>query len=301
MRMMNCDIMTDSAVLTKKQCYDEGVEILTKAGIDEAKSDARLLLEYIAGVTYNDLCIHQEEEVRQDRVSAYREALKRRTEHVPVQYITGKQEFMGLEFTVSPDVLIPRYDTEILVEEVLRLGLSGIDILDICTGSGCILISLLHYMHDCRGTGIDISDKALKVAVTNAKKHNVNAGFCEGDLFDALAKAGEANNDIKLKYDLIVSNPPYIPTGVIPTLMREVRDYEPVIALDGDDDGLKFYRRIVEEAPDHLVRGGRLYMEIGYDQGAAVNLIMEKRGFADIEIYKDLGGNDRVICGEWRR
>ncbi len=313
MRMMNCndrddrkdsndhDDITEPVSLTRRQCFDEGVETLTEAGIDEAHSDVKLLMEYITDVTYNDMYLHPDELIPAEAVASFREALKRRTEHIPVQYITGRQEFMGLDMSVSPDVLIPRFDTETLVEEILRLGLTGIDILDVCTGSGCILISLLHYMHDCRGVGVDISDKALKIADSNARRHKVDAKFFEGDLFDALIRAHEADNEVKLKYDLIVSNPPYIPTDVIPTLMEEVRDHEPIIALDGSSDGLIFYRRIVKDAPKYLVRGGRLYMEIGWDQGASVSRIMEDEGFDDIEIYTDLGGNDRVICGEWRR
>ena len=284
--------------MTYKECLEHITDRLSDGGIEDAASDASLLMEYIAGISKNDIYLHPETEIAADACDKLKAAVDKRLTHIPLQHITGVQEFMGLEFKVNEDVLIPRFDTETLVEEVLRLGLSGVRILDVCTGSGCILLSLLHYMHDCEGTGTDISDKALAVAKSNAAKLGLKAEFVCGDLFDAL-KTQEQTED-KLKYDLIVSNPPYIRTDVIPTLDTEVKDHEPYIALDGSADGLSFYRRITDEAPAFLNKGGMLFFETGFDQGEAVSAILRDRGFIDIEIYKDLSGNDRVVKGEWR-
>lgn len=284
--------------MTRKECLEHITLRLSAEGIADAASDAALLMEYIAGISKNDIYIHPEQEVTEEAFERLETAVSQRLTHIPLQHITGVQEFMGLEFIVNEDVLIPRFDTETLVEEILRLGLSGIRILDMCTGSGCILLSLLHYMHDCKGTGIDISDKALKVAASNAEKLGIDADFICGDLFDALKAEDRMEN--KLKYDLIVSNPPYIRTDVIPTLESEVKDHEPYIALDGSADGLDYYRRITDEAIDFLNRGGLLYFETGFDQGEAVSAIMREKGYKDIEVYKDLSGNDRVVKGEWR-
>ncbi|MBR5359842.1 MAG: peptide chain release factor N(5)-glutamine methyltransferase [Lachnospiraceae bacterium] len=284
--------------MTRKECYEQIVANLSAGGIEDAASDASLLMEYIAEVNKNELYVHPETEVDQDACKRLKAAVSDRLKHIPLQHITGVQEFMGLEFTVNEDVLIPRFDTETLVEEVLKLGLSGVRILDVCTGSGCILLSLLHYMHECEGKGIDISDKALSVARSNAAKLGIEADFACGDLFDALKSRENTSN--KLKYDLIVSNPPYIRTDVIPTLASEVKDHEPYIALDGSADGLCFYKKIADEAPAFLHKGGMLYFEIGFDQAKAVSAILSDKGYKDIEVYKDLSGNDRVIRGEWR-
>ena len=196
---------------------------------------------------------------------------------------------MGLEFLVNEHVLIPRQDTEILVEEVLRELTDGSRILDLCTGSGCILLSLLNYSNDCVGTGSDISEKALETARRNARKLGISAQFLHSDLFD----------EVEGRYDFIVSNPPYIASGEIPGLMEEVRLHEPLCALDGHEDGLFFYRRIIAESPEHLVRGGSLYLEIGWDQAAAVKALMEETGFHEVRITKDYAGLDRVVSGVW--
>jgi len=278
--------------LTRLELMKEIVGTLTEAGIGEAKSDALILMDYIAGISRNELMIHGDETVPEDTVKSIRDAALVRTQHVPVQQITGFQSFMGLEFAVDEHVLIPRQDTEILVEEVLKLGFSGMDILDMCTGSGCILLSLLKYMHDCRGTGVDISEDALKVAMKNSSDLEIPARFLQGDLFGAL--------DDEDRYDIIVSNPPYIKSDVIPTLMEEVKDHEPMLALDGEADGLAFYRRIVDGAGKHLRRAGMLFFEIGYDQGESVSELMKDAGFTDVEVYKDLAGLDRVVSGTYQ-
>ena len=215
---------------------------------------------------------------------------------------------MGLTFSVNQNVLIPRMDTEILVEEVLKNLDDGSRILDMCTGSGCILLSLLRYSNDCEGVGVDISEEALEVARDNAGRLALD------ETFDLLFTSGgvgrkhidtdkiefiESNlfNDVKGKFDVIVSNPPYIRSDVIPTLMEEVRDYEPVLALDGKEDGLYFYREIIKKSPSFLNGGGRLFFEIGYDQAADVVKLMEEAGFKDVVVIQDYAHLDRVVWG----
>ncbi len=278
--------------MTRKEAVNLAAARLNEAGLSDAGTDSRILFEYITGVTANELFLHPEAEISAEDEVKYTEAVDIRLTHVPVQHITGRQEFMGLEFTVNENVLIPRFDTEVLVEEAMKQGLSHMNILDMCTGSGCILLSLMHYSHDCTGTGVDISEEALAVARLNSERLGIPVRLIRSDLFEKL-------NSEELKYDLIISNPPYIPTDVIPTLMEEVRDHEPVSALDGSPDGLIFYRRIVSESPEFLHKGGMLMFEIGYDQAGSVSGLMDKAGFEDVTVVKDLSGNDRVVSGIW--
>lgn len=270
-----------------QELYRMGKDRLTEAKVPEAELDARLLLEEVCGTDRNDLLVHGDKEVPPEQCDRYVEYIQRRQKREPLQQITGYQEFMGLRFKVTPDVLIPRQDTEILVEEVMRYVHDGMHILDMCTGSGCILLSLLKYSNDCEGTGCDISEPALKVAEENAKELSLNASFVQSNLFE----------NISGKYEFIVSNPPYIPTGVIPTLMEEVRDHEPVSALDGREDGLYFYREIVEKAGEYLYPGGMLFFEIGYDQAEKVSSLMRQAGYQEVTVCKDLAGLDRVVYG----
>ena len=270
-----------------RELYRMGKARLTEAKIPEAELDARLLLEEVCGTDRNDLLVHGDKEIPPEQCDRYVEYIQRRQKREPLQQITGYQEFMGLRFKVTPDVLIPRQDTEILVEEVMRYVHDGMHILDMCTGSGCILLSLLKYSNDCEGTGCDISEPALKVAEENAKELSLNASFVQSNLFE----------NISGKYEFIVSNPPYIPTGVIPTLMEEVRDHEPVSALDGREDGLYFYREIVEKAGEYLYPGGMLFFEIGYDQAEKVSSLMQEAGYQEVTVCKDLAGLDRVVYG----
>ena len=273
-----------------QQCYEMGVFRLEAADIAEAKLDARLLLEYICGTNRNDLLVHGDREVSKEQMEWYEAAIAKRESRIPLQHITGEQEFMGLTFQVNEHVLIPRQDTEVLVEEVMRDMMDGMHILDMCTGSGCILISLLHYSNDCVGTGVDLSPNALLVAKENAEKilgEKCSYSFIESNLFE----------NVEGVFDVIVSNPPYIQTKVIDTLMPEVRLHEPMMALDGSEDGLLFYRRIVEESKMHLRKEGRLCFEIGYDQGEAVKKLMEDGGFKEVKVIKDLAGLDRVVLG----
>ena len=274
-----------------RELYEKGCSLLTEAGIEEAALDARLLLEYVCGTNRNDLLVHGERAVEQEQSELYLRYLAERAKRIPLQHITGIQDFMGLTFQVNEHVLIPRQDTEILVEEVLRELHDGMRILDMCTGSGCILISLLHYSNECVGVGADISENALSVAKENAEKilNGAEVSFCQSDLFE----------NITGKYDVIVSNPPYIRSDVIPTLMPEVKDHEPMQALDGTEDGLYFYRQIVSESKDYLVRGGKLYFEIGHDQAQQVSELMKNAGFKEIEVVKDYAGLDRVVYGTY--
>lgn len=271
------------------ELYGLFVDTLNKSGFDEAESDSRLIFEYIAGIDRVKLTLEGDRELEPGVEEKLKAALDMRLTHMPVQYITGYQNFMGLEFMVSKDVLIPRMDTEILVEEVLRLGLSNVRVLDICTGSGCILLSILKYVYGSSGVGVDISDGALGVAEANSEALGIDATFIKSDMFENIPKDE--------RFDIVVSNPPYIRSDVIGTLMSEVKDYEPLLALDGSEDGLKFYRIIADEASEYLNNGGMLFLEIGYDQGAEVSALLSAAGFMDVEVIKDLSGLDRVVSG----
>lgn len=275
--------------------YQIGKDILVQGGVTEAGLDARLLLEAVCNTNRNDLLVHADREVEEEQQKKYLVWIRQRAEHIPLQHLTGVQDFMGLEFVVNRNVLIPRQDTEILVEEVLRDLHDGSRILDLCTGSGCILLSLLHYSNDCQGVGVDISGEALAVAKENAarlladKQDDTSVLFFQGDLFEK----------VDGRFDLLVSNPPYIRTGDLAGLMEEVREHEPTLALDGSPDGLLFYRRILAGCGEHLKNGSKLYFEIGYDQGGDVKSLMEEAGFRDVEIVKDFSGLDRVVSGRY--
>lgn len=275
--------------MTYRQLYEYGVEKLEEAGIEEAKLDARLLLEYICHTDRNMLLVHGDSERNEMEEQFYRMCIEKRATRIPLQHITGEQEFMGLTFRVNQHTLIPRQDTEILVEEGMRHMYDGMRILDMCTGSGCILLSLLKYSNECEGMGVDISEEALKVARENAQRLGLKAEFVQGDLFGPVPEK---------KFDMIVSNPPYIETAVIETLMPEVREHEPMQALDGMEDGLFFYRKIVEKAPGFLTKGGWLLFEIGYNQGETVSKLMTEQGFKEVEVVKDYAGLDRVVLGQ---
>lgn len=280
--------------MTYKELYEYGKGALEEAQIAEAALDARLLLEYICRTDRNALLVYADSERSPLEADFYRETIKRRSAHIPLQHITGEQEFMGLVFRVNEHTLIPRQDTEILVEEAMRYLGDGMRILDLCTGTGCILLSLLKYSNECEGVGVDISKDALSVANENAKRLGIdkNAVFLEGDLFEPLSKLTQQKDGL---FDMIISNPPYIASDVIPTLMPEVKDYEPLLALDGGEDGLLFYRKIIEAAPFYLRRGALLFLEIGYEQAEAVSALLRQRGFVEIEVIQDYAGLDRVV------
>ena len=275
--------------MTYQQLLALGKQKLREAGVPESDLDARLLLEYVCGVSRSFLLAHGDEEVSAGQGERYLEVLCRRGERVPLQHLTGEQDFMGLTFAVNEKVLIPRQDTEILVEEVLKDLHGGCRILDLCTGSDCILISLLRFSNGCHGVGVDLSEEALEVARENAKAliPEEDCSFLQGDLFAP----------VEGKFDLLTANPPYIPSETIRDLMPEVRDHEPKMALDGLEDGLHFYRRIIKECPPYLNGGAQVFFEIGHDQGEAVSGLLKEAGFKEVRVVKDYAGLDRVVSG----
>ena len=316
--------------------------MLQQAGDTDAENDAKLLLlnafdlnlvhflmDRLRPLSETDVAV-------QEQIQNYRAMVAKRASRVPLQQILGSQEFMGLDFFVNEHVLIPRQDTETLVELVLeeQQGKQQEEqqekqqeqqpeeqqkkqreqqseeqqkkqrgqkpekprkLLDLCTGSGCIAISLAVKGGFESVTATDLSEEALKVAERNARTHQVPIRFFQGDLFSALPQS-----EVKT-FDIITSNPPYIPTAVIATLEPEVREHEPMMALDGTEDGLKFYRQIAKEAGSWLKPGGSIYLEIGYDQGEAVSGLLEDAGFTNVRVVKDLPGKDRVVCGYWEQ
>ena len=271
-----------------KNCTEE----LQAVGVPDPESDARLLLEESAGKDYSHLLIDMREQVPEIVLEKLSGFIAMRKKRIPLQQIIGYTEFMGLKFYVNSDVLCPRQDTEVLVEQVLKRITEGAKILDLCTGSGCIAISIAK-LAGASVTATDISEKALAVAERNARENGVCVHFYKGDLYQALPSDE--------KYDIIVSNPPYIRTDVIETLETEVKDYEPRIALDGTADGLSFYRRIIAGAGEHLKPNGLIFFEVGYDQGAEVSALLLDNGFSDISVIKDYGGNDRVVTATLKR
>ena len=281
--------------MTYRELYEYGRKQLEDAGIEEAALDARLLLEYICHTDRNALLVHGDS-VRNDlEEQFYRTVIERRAQRIPLQHITGEQEFMGLTFKVNEHVLIPRQDTETLVEEALKKIRPGMQILDMCTGSGCILESILKFAERkgicVSGTGCDISEEALKVAKENDSRLQTGAVFIQGDLFENIAET----------YDMIVSNPPYIRTEEISSLEDEVKLHDPWIALDGKKDGLYFYRLIVKESVKHIKKGGYLLFETGFDQGKDVSVLLEEQGYEEIQVKKDLAGLDRVVMGRYNK
>lgn len=270
--------------MTWGQLLEQGKGRLQGAGIEEASLDAWYLMEYVTGMRRADFFLRQEETVLPNNLKVYLELVERRRQHIPLQHLTGRQEFMGLEFLVDSRVLVPRQETELLVEKLLPL-VEGKRILDLCTGSGCIAVSLSALGAPMSVDAIDLSEEALQLARENAERLQVEVEFFQSNLFQR----------IHGKYDVIVSNPPYIATAVVKTLMPEVREHEPVMALDGGMDGLTFYRQIAEEAGEHLYPGGMVWVEIGYDQGESVRRLFREQGFQHVECYRDFSGKDRII------
>lgn len=281
-----------------RELLEWGKLFLKEKNIEEYENDAWLLFEKAFSLNRTGYFMLQGDEAEDEgllKTKQFRSFIIRRGANEPLQYITGEQNFMGYDFSVTPDVLIPRFDTEILVENVLaciRLGgAKALKVLDMCTGTGCIAVSLAliakKYGISLEVVGVDISDKALSVAAENAARLKAeNVSFIQSDLFEAVPET---------KFDIVVSNPPYIESDVIESLEPEVKDYEPRLALDGSADGLCFYRRIVSRAHEFLNKGGRIYFEIGCGQAAAVSRMFTEAGFKDVEIIKDLAGLDRVV------
>lgn len=266
-----------------------GTELLAAKGIREPETDAWILLSYSANIDRTFYSLHSRESMDLKEAHQYYDLLLKRAARIPVQYLTHEAWFYGNCFYVNPSVLIPRQDTETLVERAELLISPGMRILDLCTGSGCILLTLLK-RHSITGVGTDISEEALEIARENQERMRISSAqvnWIQSDLFD----------DVGGEFDMITANPPYIAANEIKTLDPEVRDHEPVLALDGDVDGLRYEYRIAELARIHLKVGGWLLEEIGYDQGAAMKNKLEELGYQDVEIIRDLGGNDRVAVG----
>ena len=328
--------------MTLYNLLNEGSSTLQQAGDTDAENDAKLLLLNAFDLNLVHFLmdrlrpLSETDAAVQEQIQNYRAMVAKRASRVPLQQILGSQEFMGLDFFVNEHVLIPRQDTETLVELVLeeqqgkqqeeqqekqqeqqpeeqqkkqreqqseeqqkkqrgQKPEKSRKLLDLCTGSGCIAISLAVKGGFESVTATDLSEEALKVAERNARTHQVPIRFFQGDLFSALPQSEEKT------FDVITSNPPYIPTAVIATLEPEVREHEPMMALDGTEDGLKFYRQIAKEAGSWLKPGGSIYLEIGYDQGEAVSGLLEDAGFTNVRVVKDLPGKDRVVCGCWEQ
>lgn len=268
--------------------YEEALNIairnLATKGIENSELDAWYLLSYVSGLSRVNYLLRKKEIIPEQQELKFQQLLERRMEHEPLQYIIGEQEFMGINFVVDQNVLIPRQDTEILVELVLAESKEK-RILDVCTGSGCIAVSLAKLGSPKSVTALDISTGALEVARENAVRNQVEIEFIESNMFEKVTHT----------YDIIVSNPPYIRKDEINTLMPEVRQFEPMLALDGEEDGLKFYRILAREAKNYLSNEGRVMFEIGCDQAESVTKLLSENGYYNIEVTKDYANLDRVV------
>lgn len=273
--------------MTYSEAMDWGNGVLAQAGVEEAGLDAWLLMATVCKINRTFYYSHLEDDMTTEQHSEYEIAIRKRAERIPLQYITGEQEFMGLNFKVNSSVLIPRQDTETLVEEALKICQPGMKVLDLCTGCGCIAVSLMKNAPGMTAVGSDVSKQALLVAKENGKTHEVVIDWLRSNLYE----------NINERFDLIVSNPPYIPQPELLELMPEVRDFEPVEALDGGVDGLDFYRQIIAQGKDYLNKDGYLYLEIGYNQGPAVTNMMCAAGYREVAVVKDLARHERVVKG----
>ena len=278
---------------TYVQKLHKGIEILKKAGVPEPELDAWYLFSECFQITRAEYFLKQTEKIEETDVQkkTWEQYLKRRSEREPLQYILGTQEFMGFSFLVNPSVLIPRQDTEILVEKALSVLNPGDHVLDMCTGSGCILLSLAKMKKLGRAVGVDISSEAIQTAGKNAEYLQADAEFILSDLFDQM--------DRRDRFQVIVSNPPYITAEERKELMPEVAEHEPGLALFGGEDGLYFYRRMIREAGNFLTEGGSLLVEIGCRQAEAVQKMFQENGYEKIEVIQDLAGLDRVVAGTY--
>ena len=287
--------MTDSTApkLTYRQMCHNGAAILADAGITDAEYDSFALLEYITGMDRTAYILNGSKSVPEDITERYDAVIDIRSSHIPLQHITGQAWFYGRGFNVNSDVLVPRQDTEVLVSEALKVINAKDSVLDMCTGSGCIIITLALEKKLGRALGADISEAALKVALGNREKLGADdVTFVKSNIFSDINV-----NDEEL-FDVIVSNPPYIATGEIETLTEEVRIHDPYIALDGLEDGLYFYREITQQSMNYIKSGGWLLYEIGCTQAHDVSDIMSEYGYSNIKVIKDLAGLDRVVMGQ---
>ncbi len=275
---------------TLEDALIKGKALLKENGITEGDLDAWYLLSHYFHINRAQYIMHPRIAITEEQYRRYLTLIYKRSEHIPLSYITGEQEFMGLNFHVSEDVLIPRQDTEVLVEEALKVS-RGKEVLDLCTGSGCIIISLARLGRTKSAVGVDISKKALSVAKENARRLQTDVTFLESDIY----------TQVRGKYDIIISNPPYIPTRDISDLMEEVKNHEPVLALDGSADGLYFYRIIINGVSQFLKPDGYIFLEISYNQAEAVSKLLREAGIVDIKVINDLAGLNRVIRGRYKK
>ncbi len=267
-----------------KEAFKKAQEILKENGVEDYKSDALFLIQGLFCVTRSDFITDKEIDFK-----ILENALKRRIKGEPCAYITGETEFMSLPFKVNRNVLIPRQDTENLVEFLINSAKGGEEILDLCTGSGCIGISLKKYIKNSSVTTVDISEDALSLVKENRKLNNAEITIVKDDVLNPVYEYKE--------YDILVSNPPYIEKEVIKTLEKQVKDFEPVLALDGGEDGLVFYRKIAKDFKKYIKEDGRIAFEIGFNQGDAVKKILDENGYKNTEIIKDYNENDRIVTG----
>lgn len=274
-------------MMTMEQLLYLGADTLQKAGILEYRLDAWYLLSYCMGISRAKYYLMMHDEVRGNVSNSYIELIRRRSKREPLQYIIGEQEFMGLDFLVNEKVLIPRQDTEILVETAIK-HVKGKKVLDMCTGSGCIAVSIAKLTDAESVDASDISYEALEVAQQNAIKNSVNVRYIQSDLW----------NNINEKYDILVSNPPYIDDEEMNQLMPEVGEHEPSIALRGGADGLDYYRRIMKNINDKILNKGLIFFEIGCRQGKEVSELLKEYGMINIKVEKDFAGLDRVVWGQ---
>lgn len=278
--------------VTRKEIREETARRLREAGIEEYEYETWMLLEWKLGVDRAEYFMDPDAEVPQEKWNDLDAALRKRERRIPLQYLMGSCEFMGYSFAVDERVLIPRQDTECLVElavEQMRRSPEPCRVLDLCTGSGCIGVSVKLLCPQAQVVLSDVSEGALAVAGENARSLGAPVELVQGDLFE----------NVQGTFDYILSNPPYIPSKVIDGLMPEVRDHEPRLALDGTEDGLHFYRRIVREATKRLRPGGRLLFEIGQEQGEALLSLLQEAGYEETAIRQDLAGLDRIAVGRW--
>jgi release factor glutamine methyltransferase len=282
--------------LTIADALREAAMALRVAGVEEARREAGSLLSHATGRDRTFIITHADEELTPDQLSALRAAIKRRAAGEPLQYITGRQEFYGLEFEVTPDVLIPRPETELLVETALELlkKVTSPLLCDVGTGSGCIAVALLRARGDARALALDVSPEALRVAGRNAWRHGVGGRVLTlvSDCLEALRSEEYAD----LRFDLIASNPPYVAEEDLAGLQREVRDHEPRVALTPGGDGLAVIRRLLAEAPRHLKPRGHLLLEIGFGQHEQVAALLDPRAWQLLAIHKDLQGVPRTVA-----
>jgi len=294
---------SDAHPWTVRRLLEWTAPFFVRKDVDSPRLSAELLLGHVLHVPRIKLYTDYERELTDKELTTFRELVRRASEQEPIAYLTGKAHFFNLEFEVTPDVLIPRADSETVVENVLQLarhqsGFEAPRVLDLCTGSGCIAAAIAHHLKTATVVATDLSEKALAVARRNidGMKLADRVMLELGDLYEPLARVVAAG-----PFDLITANPPYIASAKIPDLDRSVKDYEPMIALDGGMDGLVVFRRILEGAPSRLRSGGRLFIEIAYDQGDLAREIAGKHEeFEDVRLLRDHAGNDRVITAKRR-